>query len=306
MTDLPIAVVGSISLDVVVPVPQLPMPGQAVLGGGQSRHHGGKGANQAVAASRLGGSVAMVGRVGADESGPALVDALGAEGIDIAHVSLTEGVPTGRALIAMDPAGENTIIITPGGNGRLTPRDCDAAKDVLAAARVTLLQQEIPHESNEAAARLSGGLVLLNPAPVRIGETALPEHVDVLLPGRSELAGLLGVAPDTLADADDIARAAHGVRGARAVLVMLGAEGALLIEGRASTLIRPFPVRAVDMMAATDCLCGALACALADGEPLERAAVFGVAAAAISSTRAGSRPSMPARDEVERFLAAHR
>jgi ribokinase len=306
MIDAVIAVVGSLNLDVVVPVAQLPLPGQAVLGGGQSRHNGGKGATQAMAAARLGRSVAMVGRVGADESGPVLRNALAVEGVQTAHVLETTGVPTGRALIAVDPAGENTIIITPGANGRLTPGDCEAAKDVLALARVTLLQQGIPYEANEAAARLAGGLVLVNPAPVRIGENPLPGRVDVLLPSRSELAALLGLAPDALTDVQDIASAAGRVSGASAVLVTLGAEGALLVEGGSSMLIPPFPVDVVDTAAASDCFCGALACALADGEALEKGAVFAAAAAALSTTRPGSQPSLPTRNEVEQFLAARR
>jgi len=305
MLDLAIAVVGSISLDVVVPVPQLPMPGQAVLGGGQSRHHGGKGANQAVAATRLGSSVAMVGRVGADESGPALAEALASDGVDITHVTVTEGVPTGRALIAIDPDGENTVIITPGGNGLLSPADCEAAGDVISAARVTLLQQEVSYETNTMAAQLASGLVLLNPAPVRVGQSTLPENVDVLLPGRSELAGLLGLAPDRLADFDDVVRAARGVRGPGALVVSLGSEGTVLIEGTTSKLIPPFAVDSVDMLAVADCFCGAIACTLAEGQTLENAAVFALAASAISATRVGSRTSLPSRAEVEQFLTTH-
>ena len=299
-----IAVVGSLNLDLVVPVPRHPVPGQTVLGGDLAQHCGGKGGNQAVAAARLGRSVAMVGRVGADETGTVLVDALAAEGVDTEHVLRTAGVPSGRALIAVDPAAENTIIVSPGANARLSPADCEAAKDVLTSARVTVLQQEVPHEANDAAARLAGGLVLVNPAPVRTGENPLPSRVDVLLPNRSELAALLGLAPDALTDLDDVTRAARALTGATAVLVTLGGEGALLVEGATSTLIPPFRVEAVDTTAAGDCFCGARACALADGEPLEKAARLAAAAAALSTTRPGAQPSLPTRDEVEAFLAA--
>jgi ribokinase len=307
MTDVvhpTFVVVGSVNLDVVVPVHQLPLPGQTVLGADQSRRNGGSGANQAIAAARLGGSVAMIGRVGADESGPALIDGLKAEGVDTAHVVVTTGVPTSRALIAVNPVGEQTVIITPGANARLTSADCEAATDLLSGALVTLLQQEVAQEVNAAAARLAGGLVLLKPAPARTEDNTLLGHVDVLLPNRSELAALLGLAPGTLSGAQDVVEAVRGIREVGAVLVPLGAEGVVLLEDGVSTLIPPFPVDVVDTTAADDCFRGALACALTDGQALREAAVFAAAASAVSTTRPGSQTSLPTRDEVERFLAA--
>lgn len=305
-TGAAIAVVGSVSLEVFVPVAELPAPGQTVLGGGQSRQRGGKGAIQAIAAARVGGSVAMVGRVGADESGPKLIEGLAAEGVQTAHVLETASVPTGRALIAVNPAGERTVIITPGANGRLTSEDCEAAKDVLAGARVTLLQREVSHEANDTAAQLSGGFVVVNPAPVRVGENRLPARVDVLVANRRDLAALVGLLPAALDDPQEAAWAARKLRGVGAVVAMLGEQGVLVVQGGVSTLIKPFPVDAVDRTAAEDCFCGALCSALANGEPLERAAVFATAAAALATTRHGSQSSLPTREEVEKLVATRR
>ncbi|PZG68169.1 ribokinase, partial [Streptomyces sp. NTH33] len=149
-------------MDLVTPVPRHPVPGETVLGGDIAEHPGGKGANQAVAAARLGGQVAMIGRVGEDDAAGVMASAVRAEGVDTAHLLRTPGVPTGRALIAVDPAGENSIIVSPGANSRLTAADCRSAAEVLGRARVTVLQQEVPDEANHAAAELAGGIVVHN------------------------------------------------------------------------------------------------------------------------------------------------
>ncbi|MFE0876988.1 ribokinase [Streptomyces smyrnaeus] len=298
-----IAVVGSLNLDLVTSVPHHPVPGETVLGGDIVRHPGGKGANQAVAAARLGGEVSFVGRVGDDDDAEVMLSAARDQGVDVGHIRRTSGTPTGRALIAVSPQGENTIIVSPGANSRLSAADCAAAADTLGRARVTVLQQEVPDEANHEAARLSGGTVLYNPAPAVTG-AELPSRVDLLVPNRTELAALAGLSstPETL---DDVSAAARQLRrlGVGAVVVTLGGDGVLLCEGNAGLHIPAFPVTAVDTTAAGDSFCGALAVGLAEGRSLEQAARWAAAAAAISTTRAGAQPSLARREETEALLA---
>lgn len=303
-----IAVVGSLNLDLVAPVPRHPVPGETVLGGDIAQHPGGKGANQAVAAARLGGETAFVGRVGDDDAAEVMLDAARGQGVDTSHIRRTPGTPTGRALIAVSPSGENTIIVSPGANSRLSADDCEGAAELLRGAKVTVLQQEVPDEANHAAARLSGGLVLHNPAPAHEGSVP-PPHVDLLVPNRTELAALAGTpVPQT---PDEVAAAARRLTGsgaatsAGAVVVTLGGDGVLLSEGSAQLHIPAFPVRPTDTTAAGDSFCGALAVGLAEGRSLEDSARWACAAAALSTTRAGAQPSLARRDEVEALLAQH-
>ncbi|MFC1415196.1 ribokinase [Streptacidiphilus cavernicola] len=301
-----IAVVGSINLDLVVPVPHHPLPGETVLGGELAEHPGGKGANQAVAAARLGAQVAMVGRVGADADGVRLRAALEREGVNVRWVLAEQGARTGRALIAVDrETGENTIVVSPGANTALAPEHCAASGTVLRDASVTLLQQEVPAATVETAARLAGGTVLLNPAPAREDQAAradlrdLLDMVDVLVPNRTELAALTG---RQLPDLHAVAEAALSLRGPSAVVVTLGEDGALLCEEGAVLLVPAFDVLPVDTTAAGDAFCGALACALAESRPLHEAVRHANAAAALATTLPGAQPSLPTRDEVEKLL----
>ncbi|MEY9962991.1 ribokinase [Streptacidiphilus sp. MAP12-16] len=295
-----IAVVGSINLDLVVPVPHHPVPGETVLGGDLAEHPGGKGANQAVAAARLGAQVAMVGRVGMDQAGTALRAVLEREGVDVRWVLAEAGVSTGRALIAVDRmTGENSIIVSPGANSALFPEHCAASGAVLRDASVTLLQQEIPAATVEAAARLAGGTVLLNPAPARDLPAELLDMVDVLVPNRTELAALVG---HPLPDLHAVADAARQLRGPAAVVVTLGRDGALLCEEGAVLLVPALEVTPVDTTAAGDAFCGALAYAIAGGSPLHEAVRRANASAALATTLPGAQPSLPTRAEVEKLL----
>jgi ribokinase len=280
-----IAVVGSVNLDVVVPVGRHPAPGETVIGGDRAELPGGKGANQAVAAARLGAEVALVGRVGAGDAGRRLRSGLAGEGVGVEHVREDPDAPTGMALIAVDEAGENTIVVSPGANARVGGGDVRAAGELLAGAAVTLVQHEIPVSAVQAAVGAAGGTVVLNPAPAR----APVSGVDVVVPNRGELAALAGPGPP--------AEAAARLQ-ARAVVVTLGAEGALVVEdGRAEAIAAP-RVEAVDTTGAGDAFCGALAEALARGAALVEAARWAVRVAAVSVTRPGAQGGLPRREDL--------
>jgi ribokinase len=285
-----IAVVGSLNLDLVVRVARLPGPGETVSGEDVFRNPGGKGANQAVAAARLGRGVTMVGCVGDDQAGRDLLAALEVDGVDTSHVRVVAGVPSGMAFITVREDGENQIVVSPGTNARLTPRDVGAAGAALRVAAVTLVQLEIPLEAVAAAARTAGGRVVLNPAPVRALPEELLGQVDVLVPNRVELAQLAaGPVPATVEEAAGLA----GRLPARAVVVTLGADGALVVERGHASHVPAVPVRPVDTTAAGDAFCGGLADALAAGAALEDAARWAVRVAAAACLRPGAQASLP-------------
>jgi ribokinase len=279
-----VVVVGSVNLDIVIGVSHHPRPGETVVGGDRNELQGGKGANQAVAAARLGRAVTFVGRVGDDDAGTLLREGLRAEGVDVAHLRTDPAAPSGVALIAVDERGENTIIVSPGANARVDRDDVAAAADALAGAAVTLVQHEVSADAVLAAARAAGGTVVLNPAPARAVDPALRERADVLVPNRGELAFLAG----RDGDPEDLARGLHD-----AVVVTLGAEGALVVHGGRTERIPAPAVDVVDTTGAGDAFCGALADALARGAALVEAARWAVAAAARSVTAPGARGGMP-------------
>jgi ribokinase len=282
-----IAVVGSINLDLVVAVDRHPAPGETVVGGDCRQLPGGKGANQAVAAARLGSEVAMVGRVGADAQGAWLREGLWTERVDVEHVREDRVAPTGVAMIAVDARGENTIVVSPGANARVDARDVAAASDVVRGAEVVLVQHEVPAAAVAAAIATAGGTVVLNPAPAR----GLAAPVDVLVPNRGELETLAG-------DRGDPVTLARSITAARAVVVTLGEEGAIVVEGDRAERVRAPHVEAVDSTGAGDAFCGALAEAMAGGATVVEAARWAVRVAAVSVTRPGAQGGLPRREHV--------
>lgn len=302
--DLPrdpveVAVVGSANVDLVVPVEVLPRPGQTVLGGDHLRAPGGKGANQAVAAARLGRRVAMIGRVGTDDFGDQLLLSLRSAGVDTSATIPTPDVPTGLALITVDRLGENTIAVSPGANGRLTPDDVAAAAPLLRDARVLLVQLEVAVATVAAAVELTDATVVLNPAPAASLPGELLEQVDVLIPNRSELAVLTGRRePVTIEEA---VKATHALPSGPAVVVTLGADGAVVVVDDEAEHVPAMSVAAVDATGAGDAFCGALADGLSRGQELVTATRWAVRAAGLATTRWGAQPSLPTRSQLEEY-----
>ncbi len=298
-----VLVVGSLNMDLVVRVERHPRPGETVLGLGHASHPGGKGANQAVAAARLGASVSLAGRVGDDEHGRALLDALRGGGVDVRHV-LRGSLATGVAFIQVDASGQNSIVVSPGANGEVTADD--VARLDMSSAAVVMLQLEVPLEAVLAAAsagRRAGASVLLNLAPARALSREQLADVTHLLVNEHEAAALLRVEAASVTG-DPVAAARRLTELAPVAVVTVGARGAAWAErGGGQGRQDAFPVRVVDTTAAGDAFAGALAARLAAGERDLAAAVrFACAAGSLATAREGAQPSLPTAAEVEALL----
>lgn len=297
---LDVVVVGSLNQDLIVHAPKIPQPGETVLGHGHSRSLGGKGANQAVAAARLGRAVGMVGRVGADDAGRELVSALTREGIDVSSVAVDESAPTGMALITLADDAENSIVVSPGANSFLSLADVEASRETIERAGVVLLQLEVPLEVVTEAARLAGGTVILNPAPAQDLPDELLAAIDFLVPNRAELEILEGsIEP---ASAADVVGAWESIGVEATLIVTMGGEGAALVEDGELTVVEAPEVTPVDTVGAGDAFCGALADALSRGVTLMDAVRWAVTAGALATTKPGAQAAMPTRTEVETLL----
>ena len=293
-----VTVVGSLNEDVVVTVDRLPGRGETVIGSAVAVLPGGKGANQAAAAGRLGAGVHMVGRVGADPAAGRQLAALADAGVNVGRVQRTDGAPTGTATIPVEAAGgENLIVVVPGANARLAAADVDV--ESVHRAGVLLLQLEVPLATVQAAAAATRGTVVLNPAPPQPLPAELLARVDVLVPNEHELVRLAGADPAERTPAE-LADLARGL--APSVVVTLGARGALVVTGGQTLLQAPPPVTAVDTTGAGDSFCGALSSALDRGRPLPDAVRYAVTAAALSTTGPGARSALPDDDAVRRLL----
>lgn len=283
-------------MDLIAYAPRLPAPGETLMGTRFQTGYGGKGANQAVAAARLGAAVAMVARVGGDVFGADMLANFAAQGIDVARVLRTEGVSSGVAPIAVDDAGRNAIIVVAGANALLTPADVDTAATTIRRARVLLCQLEVPLETSLRAltlAREAGVLTILNPAPA---PEALPDAMlrvsDLVCPNESEASAISGIPVTDAASAEAAGRVLVG-RGARAAIVTLGAAGCLYVSA-SETWRAPAPVvTAVDTTGAGDCFLGSLAFFLARAAGLRDAAIRAAAVAALSVQRPGTQTSYP-------------
>ncbi|TDE35770.1 ribokinase [Actinomadura sp. 6K520] len=292
-----VVVVGSVNADLVVGVDRRPAPGETVLGSDLATHPGGKGANQAVAAARLGGRVGIVGRIGDDGHGELLRGALAAAGVDLGRLTVTEGTPSGVALITLGPDGDNSIIVSPGANARLAPDDIAAARDMITGASVVSCQLEVPLPAVEAAARAAaeaGGRVVLNlspPAPVPDG---LLGRCDPLVVNEHEAAYLLGGARERAEEtAEALVRS-----GARSAVVTLGAAGVVVADGDGTAAIPSPKAEAVDTTGAGDAFTAALCLRLARGDTLRDAARYATRVGAAAVRKRGAQSSYPRPDEL--------
>jgi ribokinase len=294
-------------MDLVVRAPRLPQPGETALGQSFARFPGGKGANQAVAAARLGASVRMVGQVGEDPFGDELVAGLEREGVDTAGVRRVS-TPTGVALIVVDEGGQNFIVWVPGANAAWEKGAVPDVESWAARCRLFVLPLEVPPgvaQKAIRAAKRAGARVILNPAPHREGDEACFGDVDVLVPNEVEAALFAGVDPREQQDWAVVAQRLRSL-GPRAVVITLGSEGALVADEEGTHRVPTFPVQVVDTTAAGDAFVAGLAVAILRGMPLLEAVRFANAAGAVAVTRAGAQPSLPRAPEVEELLAADR
>ncbi|MFC2083520.1 ribokinase [Bacteroidota bacterium] len=299
-----IVVVGSSNTDMIIKTDKIPKPGETVIGGKFYKAAGGKGANQAVAASRAGGNVTFIASVGNDLFGDEAIMGFQKDGINIKHIKKDSEEASGIALIFIDNKGENSIAVASGANLKLQESDIEKAKERISGADVLLMQLEIPINTVEAAAKIadsSGVKVILNPAPAQPLSNELLKHITILTPNESEAELLTGLEVKDEPGAEKAAKILIE-KGVELVIITLGTKGALLATKDESKLVAGFKVNAADTTAAGDVFNGALAVAIAENKSLSEAIKFANAAAAISVTRMGAQPSVPQRDEIENML----
>lgn len=295
-----IVVIGSSNTDMVIKSKKLPVPGETILGGTFLMNPGGKGANQAVAASRLEGNVTLVTKIGNDMFGNKALELFEKEGIVTKYIIKDTKNPTGVALITVDDSGENSIVVAPGSNAALTANDIDNEVFKTAGSDIFLMQLEIPVETvDNIAHRASdkGGRVILNPAPARQLPDDLLSCLFMITPNETEAGFLTGV---KVTDTVTAEKAAIRLRdkGAKNVVITMGSSGAYLLSGSISKMIAVDRVKAVDTTAAGDVFNGALAVAISEGKEMEEAIVFANKAASVSVTRMGAQISAPFRKEL--------
>ena len=299
-----IVIVGSINTDMIVKVPRIPKPGETILGGKFSTAAGGKGANQAVAAARVGGDVTFIARVGNDMFGKQALEDFESNNINAKYIKTDSADPSGVALIFVDEKGENSIAVASGANARLSHRDVTEAEEVIKSADILLMQLETPMESVKRAAKIAkeaGVKVILNPAPAYPLDNTLLSTLYVITPNESEAELLTDISVTDFPSAEKAAFILLD-RGVEVAIITMGSKGALIKTRELTKIVPGFKVNAVDSTAAGDVFNGSLVVAMAEGKTLEETVQFANAAAALSVTKLGAQPSAPKRVEIERML----
>ena len=300
-----VIVVGSLNMDLVVRAPKIPRPGETVLGSDFKQVPGGKGANQADAASKLGAETAMLGAVGKDSMGDQLIQALRKDGVNVEMVLKKENLPTGVAAIVVEDSGNNAITVAPGANSALTPDDLSGMEKVFEKAKVMLVQLETPIDTVKASlrvARKNNVTTILNPAPATELDDEIFSLVDILTPNETELELLSGMETDSIEKVE--AAGKHLLKkGVSKLIITLGSQGSIHIEKDFVRLHPAYSVKAVDTTAAGDSFNAALAVSLAKGEPMENAITFATKVGAMTVTKHGAQTSLPLMGEVLEFDA---
>ena len=296
-----IVVIGSINTDMVVRSSQLPYPGQTLMGHSFQTTGGGKGANQAVAAARLGAEVSLIARIGDDAFGKISIENFKKEKINIENIYTDNDAPSGVAFIVVDDKGENIIVVAPGANATLNEKDIRDAEDVIKKADIILFQLEIPMSTVAEGIKLAkkhNRMVMLNPAPAASIPKEILQSVDIITPNQTETLVLTGIAVNDAITAQHACNVLHEM-GILTVIVTMGEQGAYISSDNYHGLIPGFTAGVVvDTVAAGDTFCGGLAIALAEGKSLKDAVQFANAAAALSVTKVGAQASIPIRTEV--------
>ena len=301
-----IVVVGSINMDIVIEAGHLPVSGETVLGGDYQTYPGGKGANQAVAAAKLGADTTMVGAVGSDAFGDALIENLTAYGINTAGVIQKTAATSGIALIAIDKISrDNTIIVSGGANRQLTPEDIASAVDIIKAADILICQLEIPLDAVQAALQIAKAhdvITMLNAAPMCELPDTLLALVDHLIVNETEAQQLSGYEIKELEDIEQASAILLG-KGIKKIVLTMGGKGANVVDSDHRHYIPAFPVNVLDTVGAGDAFVGAYAVAIAQGRTLIEALKFGNAVGALATTKPGAQTGSPTAEEVQQFLA---
>ncbi len=299
-----IVVVGSLNMDMVVSLEHRPKQGETVLGSDFFMNAGGKGANAAVSARKLGASVAMIGKVGNDVFADQLLSGLENVGVDCSCIERTEEQATGVAFITLDPEGDNSIVVAPGANYSLRPEDVRRHEDLIKQAKVLMVQLEIPLETVQEAisiAKRHGVQVLLDPAPAQPLPAELLSMADYIVPNETEIAQLTGIKVTDQVTAK-LAAVELLRKGVSTVFAKMGAKGVVVVDANRTFFVEPYEVDSVDSTAAGDAFAGAVGAALASGKDVWEAAKFASAVGAITVTRKGAQAAMPDLEETERFM----